>query len=62
MNHGEATAHIKKAEPAIRALGERAVYLFGSTARNEAMATSDVHIFIDRKPSAKLAPVAVRRC
>jgi uncharacterized protein len=50
MNRDDAIARIKTAEPAIRALGAQAVYLFGSTARNEATPTSDVDIFIDKDP------------
>ena len=50
MNRDDAIARIKNAEPAIRALGAQAVYLFGSTARNEATPTSDVDIFIDKDP------------
>ena len=48
MNRDDAIARIKSAEPAIRALGAQAVYLFGSTARNEASKTSDVDIFINK--------------
>lgn len=51
MNGDDAIARIKEAEPAIRALGAQAVYLFGSTARDEAKPTSDVDIFIDRDPT-----------
>ena len=42
---------IKSAEPAIRALGASALYLFGSTARDEAKLSSDIDIFIDRDPN-----------
>ncbi len=48
MNRDDAISRIKQVEPAIRALGASAVYLFGSTARNEAKPTSDVDIFVDR--------------
>lgn len=54
MNRDDAIARIKNAEHAIRALGAQAVYLFGSTARNEAKPTSDVDLFIDRDPSKPL--------
>ncbi len=50
MNRDDAIARIKKIEPAVRNFGAAALYLFGSTARNEAKATSDVDIFIDRDP------------
>lgn len=51
MNREQAIARIVKVAPAIRALGAAALYLFGSTARNEAKETSDVDIFIDRDPT-----------
>jgi uncharacterized protein len=54
MNRDQAIASILKVEPSIRALGAQAVYLFGSTARNEAKPTSDVDIFIDRDPKKPL--------
>lgn len=50
MNRDQAIARIREIEPAIRALGAQAVYLFGSTARNEAKPTSDIDIFIDKDP------------
>lgn len=45
-----AIARIKEAESAIRALGAAALYLFGSTARDEARSDSDVDLFVDREP------------
>lgn len=51
MKREDAIARIKGIEPAIRALGAQAVYLFGSTARNEASSSSDIDIFIDKDPS-----------
>lgn len=54
MDRDDVITRIKKAEPAIRALGAQAVYLFGSTARNEATPTSDVDIFIDKDPKKPL--------
>lgn len=45
MNRDDAIAKLKGAESAIRAMGATALYLFGSTARNEAKPTSDVDIF-----------------
>lgn len=50
MDRDEAISRIKSAEQVIRSLGAKALYLFGSTARNEAKPTSDVDIFIDRDP------------
>lgn len=54
MNRDQAIARIKNAENAIRALGAKSVYLFGSTARNQAKPTSDVDIFIDKDPKKPL--------
>ncbi|MEQ1710164.1 MAG: nucleotidyltransferase domain-containing protein [Hyphomicrobium sp.] len=54
MNRDQAVSRIKSIEPAIRALGVSSLYLFGSTARNEAKATSDVDIFIDKDPEKSL--------
>lgn len=54
MNRDQVIARIREIEPAIRALGAQAVYLFGSTARNEAKPSSDVDIFIDRDPNKPL--------
>jgi predicted nucleotidyltransferase len=40
---------LKKAEPALRATGVNALYLFGSHARGDAGAQSDVDVFVDPK-------------
>ena len=50
MERQEAITRIKAAAAAIQLLGAKAVYLFGSTCRNEARPDSDVDIFIDRDP------------
>ena len=51
MNRDQAIARIKTVEPVIRALGAKALYLFGSTARNQALDGSDIDVFIDRDPA-----------
>ena len=38
---------LKKAEPALRAAGVGALYLFGSYARDDAVSDSDVDVFVD---------------
>ena len=43
----EVISILRRHEPEARALGVRALYLFGSTARNEAGADSDLDLFID---------------
>jgi uncharacterized protein len=40
---------LKKAEPGLRATGVDALYLFGSFARGDAGAESDVDVFVDPK-------------
>jgi predicted nucleotidyltransferase len=49
----EIIAKLKEAEPALRAHGASALYLFGSHARNEAGPDSDVDVFIDKDSSRK---------
>jgi predicted nucleotidyltransferase len=51
MRRDEVVARLKAAESAIRARGARALYLFGSHARDEASADSDVDVFIDKDRS-----------
>ena len=41
---------LKAAEPELRALGAASLYLFGSVARGEDEAQSDVDVFIDPDP------------
>lgn len=51
MRREQVIAKLKAAEPDIRALGAQALYLYGSHARDEARAGSDVDLFIDKDPS-----------
>ncbi len=53
MRRNEVIAKLKEAEPAIRALGASALYLYGSHARDEAGPRSDVDVFIDKERSRK---------
>jgi uncharacterized protein len=53
MRRDEVIAKLKAAEPAIRARGAAALYLFGSHARDEARVDSDVDVFIDKDASRK---------
>jgi len=48
MKREKVISIIKSIEPALRNMGATALYLFGSTARDEANASSDVDIFVDR--------------
>ena len=51
MRREQVITKLKAAEPAIRALGASALYLYGSHARDEARPDSDVDIFIDKDPN-----------
>lgn len=53
MRRDEVIARLKSAEPAIRALGADALYLYGSHARDEARTDSDVDLFIDKARGRK---------
>jgi uncharacterized protein len=53
MRRDDIIAKLKEAEPALRAHGAAALYLFGSHARDEARPNSDVDVFIDKDPSRK---------
>jgi uncharacterized protein len=47
MHRDEAIAKLKEHEAELRQLGVEHLYLFGSTARDEARADSDVDLFFD---------------
>ena len=47
MRRDDIIARLKQAEPALRARGVGALYLFGSGARDEANSDSDVDVFVD---------------
>jgi len=51
MHREQVITKLKAAEPAIRALGASALYLYGSYARDEARPDSDVDVFIDKDPA-----------
>ena len=53
MNRDLALAELKGCSAEVRAHGVRALYLFGSTARDAAGAGSDVDIFIEAEPAAR---------
>ena len=50
MRRDEAIAKLKDTETAIRALGATSLYLYGSTARDEAGPDSDVDVFVEYIP------------
>jgi len=50
MNRDTAIAKLKANADAIKALGATSLYLYGSTARDEAKPTSDVDVFVEYDP------------
>lgn len=52
MRRDQVISKLREVEPAIRALGVEALYLYGSHARDEARPDSDVDVFIDKNPKA----------
>ena len=50
MRRDDVIAGIKAQEAAIRSLGVSALSLYGSHARDEAKAGSDIDVFLDRDP------------
>jgi predicted nucleotidyltransferase len=53
MKKIEAVSKLKDHAAAIKAVGATALYLFGSTVRDEAKECSDLDLFIDYDPSSK---------
>jgi uncharacterized protein len=55
MTRDEAIAALARHRDELRAHGATALYLFGSTVRNEAGAESDLDVFIDYDPNSKFS-------
>src|SRR5947199_3198476 len=53
MNRAEAVTKLKGYAEAVRALGATSLYVYGSTARNEAGEDSDIDVFIDYDRNSK---------
>jgi predicted nucleotidyltransferase len=53
MTRTEAVRKLRTFADALRARGATSLYLFGSTAKNEADAKSDLDLFIDYDPRGK---------
>ncbi|NHT75585.1 hypothetical protein C8J35_11042 [Rhizobium sp. PP-F2F-G38] len=47
MNRADAIAKLQRHADAVKGMGATALYLFGSTLRNEAHISSDLDVFID---------------
>jgi predicted nucleotidyltransferase len=57
MTRGEAIARLKDCASAIQARGATSLYLFGSSARDEAGPESDLNLFIDYDPARRFSLV-----
>lgn len=53
MNRSEIMTRLRSVEPKLRPLGVDALFLFGSYARGEAGADSDIDLFVDKTPGKK---------
>ncbi|MEJ0075103.1 MAG: nucleotidyltransferase family protein [Alphaproteobacteria bacterium] len=57
MTRSEAIAKFEGCAPAVRARGATSLYLFGSSARDEARPDSDLDLFIDYDPATRFSLV-----
>jgi uncharacterized protein len=57
MSRNDIISRIRRHADAIRAEGATALYLFGSVARDEARADSDLDVFVDYDPKSKFSLV-----
>jgi predicted nucleotidyltransferase len=53
MNRTEAIRKLRTFASALKARGATSLYLFGSTARNQASSKSDIDLFLDYDPRSK---------
>lgn len=53
MTRTEAIAELQARADAVRAMGATGLYLFGSTARDRAVAGSDLDLFVDYDPASR---------
>lgn len=57
MTRSEAIAKLKDCAPAVQARGATSLYLFGSSAPDEARPDSDLDLFIDYDPARRFSLV-----
>jgi predicted nucleotidyltransferase len=55
MKRSEALGKLNSHADALKALGATSLYLFGSTARNNANAGSDIDLFLDYDPRGRFS-------
>ncbi|KGD85835.1 MULTISPECIES: nucleotidyltransferase [Rhizobium/Agrobacterium group] len=55
MNRADAIKKLQQHADTVKGMGATALYLFGSTARNEARALSDIDLFIDYDPAKRFS-------
>lgn len=55
MNRTDAIEKLKQHADAVKGMGATALYLFGSTARNEAGTSSDLDVYIDYEPAKRFS-------
>ncbi|WP_105432660.1 MULTISPECIES: nucleotidyltransferase family protein [Neorhizobium] len=55
MNRTDAIQKLQQHADAVKGMGATALYLFGSTVRDEARASSDLDLFIDYDPATRFS-------
>jgi predicted nucleotidyltransferase len=55
MNRTDAIEKLKQHADAVKGMGATALYLFGSTARDEAGTSSDLDVYIDYEPAKRFS-------
>ncbi len=55
MNRNDAIRTLQEHADAVRSMGATGLYLFGSTARDEASGMSDLDLFVDHDPAGRFS-------
>ncbi|KJF66224.1 nucleotidyltransferase family protein [Rhizobium nepotum] len=55
MKRADAIRKLKRHSHAVKRMGATSLYLFGSTARDEALVSSDLDVFIDYDPGSRFS-------